>query len=208
MSLKEDTNHSLVIEGYSVVLMHPRFLKLATFTELADEARSGKRSVTLQDQVAAMYEELREDLFRYLILTGVAPDEAQELCQEAFLRLYAALRKGQQIDNTRSWVFAVARNCGLNARAANPTLAAFDEAIEEQLSSPSPSPEKMLLDRERMLRLHHAVSSLSHQQRQCLHLRVEGFRYREIAEILGVGSSTVGEFLQRAITKLRKALYE
>ena len=66
----------------------------------------------------------------------------------------------------------------------------------------------MLLDRERMLRLHRAVSLLSHQQRQCLQLRVEGFRYREIAEILGVGSSTVGEFLQRAIHKLRKALYD
>jgi RNA polymerase sigma-70 factor, ECF subfamily len=183
--------------------MDTRILKLASIGELG-----GTLHVTLQEQVAAMYLELREDVFRYLILTGAAPDEAQELCQEAFLRLYSALKKGQQIDNTRAWVFTVARNCGSNARAANSPLAAFDEAVEEQLSSPSPSPEKMLLDRERMLRLHHAVSLLSHQQRQCLHLRVEGFRYREIAEILGVGSSTVGEFLQRAIHKLRKALYD
>jgi RNA polymerase sigma-70 factor (ECF subfamily) len=188
--------------------MDTRILKLASIGELATQARIGKLPVTLQEQVAAMYEELRDDVFRYLVLTGVAPDEAQELCQEAFLRLYAAMRKGQQIDNTRAWVFTVARNCGLNARAANSAYAGFDEAVEEQLSSPSPSPEKMLLDRERMLRLHHAVSTLSHQQRQCLHLRVEGFRYREIAEILGVGSSTVGEFLQRAIHKLRKALYD
>jgi RNA polymerase sigma-70 factor, ECF subfamily len=184
--------------------MDTRVLKFASVTELAH----GKLKVTLQEQVAAMYEELREDVFRYLILIGVGPDEAQELCQEAFLRLYTALRKGQQIDNTRAWVFTVARNCGLSARASNSTLAAFDAAVEEQLSSPSPSPEKVLLDRERMLRLHQAVSSLSHQQRQCLHLRVEGFRYREIAEMLGVGNSTVGEFLQRAITRLRKALYD
>jgi RNA polymerase sigma-70 factor (ECF subfamily) len=188
--------------------MDTRFLKLASVGEFANEARSGKLKVTLQELVAATYEELRDDVFRYLILIGVGPDEAQELCQEAFLRLYAALRKGQQIDNTRAWVFTVARNCGFSARASQATLAAFDTAVEEQLCSPSPSPEKVLLDRERMLRLHRAVSSLSHQQRQCLHLRVEGFRYREIAEILGVGSSTVGEFLQRAITRLRKELYD
>src|SRR5260370_2813900 len=137
MSLKEDANHSLLIEGYSVVLMHPRFLKLATFDELANEARSGKRTVTLQDQVAAMYEELREDVFRYLILTGVSPGEAQGLCQGAFLRLYAALRKGQQIDNTRTAVWSVARNCGVNTRAPNATLAPCEPPPGQILASPT-----------------------------------------------------------------------
>ena len=81
-------------------------------------------------------------------------------------------------------------------------------AIEQRLVSESPHPELAILDREKMLRVHRAVSSLSYQQRQCLYLRAEGFRYREIAEILDVASSTVGEFLQRAIIRLRKALYE
>jgi DNA-directed RNA polymerase specialized sigma24 family protein len=37
---------------------------------------------------------------------------------------------------------------------------------------------------------------------------VEGFRYREIAEIVGISTSTVGEFLGRAVKRLRRALYD
>jgi len=56
------------------------------------------------------------------------------------------------------------------------------------------------------VRLGQAVAALSPQQRQCLHLRTEGFRYREIAAILNISDSSVGEFLRRAIVRLRKAL--
>jgi len=59
-----------------------------------------------------------------------------------------------------------------------------------------------------MEQLRLAIGSLSPQQRSCLHLRAEGFRYREIAGILGINPSTVGEFLQRAVKRLRKVLYE
>jgi RNA polymerase sigma-70 factor, ECF subfamily len=48
-----------------------------------------------------------------------------------------------------------------------------------------------------------AMKRLSLQEKQCLHLRAEGFRYREIGEILGVSTSAVNEYLQRAMRKLR-----
>jgi RNA polymerase sigma-70 factor (ECF subfamily) len=87
-------------------------------------------------------------------------------------------------------------------------LDSLEPALEEQLTSESATPERALLDREKFHRLHEAVSALSPQQRHCLHLRVEGFRYREIAEIVGISTSTVGEFLGRAVKRLRKALYD
>jgi RNA polymerase sigma-70 factor, ECF subfamily len=57
-----------------------------------------------------------------------------------------------------------------------------------------------------MRRLTAALESLSPQQRNCLYLRSEGLRYREIAEVMGIGSSTVGEFLTRAIRRLSEVL--
>ena len=59
-----------------------------------------------------------------------------------------------------------------------------------------------MLRKEKVLRVYAAISMLSAQQKQCLYLRAEGFRYREIAEILGVTISTVAESLRRAIKKL------
>jgi len=73
--------------------------------------------VPIHDLVVKLYEESREPVCRYLLGLGVTPAEADDLCQEAFLRLFAALRKGQQIRNPRAWVFTVAHNSGLNARS-------------------------------------------------------------------------------------------
>jgi RNA polymerase sigma-70 factor (ECF subfamily) len=160
--------------------------------------------LSLQEQVAQLYEESREDIYRYIVLMGVPREQAQEICQEAFLRLYSALHGGQQIENTRAWVFTVARNQALTQRAAPAAFA----SLEDKFASESPTPEESLLDGERFRRLRNAVALLTDSQRQCLHLRTKGFRYREIASILGISTSTAAEAVQRAVAKLRKAVYE
>ncbi len=58
-----------------------------------------------------------------------------------------------------------------------------------------------------MIRFHEAVENLSPQQQQCLYLRAEGFRYKEIAAIMEISDSSVSEFLRRAISRLKKALH-
>ena len=46
------------------------------------------------------------------------------------------------------------------------------------------------------------IDRIAAVERQCLNLRAEGLRYREIGEILGIATPTVGEFLRRAIKKM------
>jgi RNA polymerase sigma-70 factor (ECF subfamily) len=84
----------------------------------------------------------------------------------------------------------------------------LDAELEATLADRASDPESGLLEREKLQRVHHAVQSLSPQQQQCLYLRAEGLRYREIADTLGVTVSTVAEFLKRAVVRLRKAVYE
>lgn len=163
--------------------------------------------VSCESQVTRLYEEARHDVYRYLLTLGLAPPQAQEAVQEVFLRLYADLQKGKRIDNARGWIFRVAHNYGVTVRGREGILRQFDPELETRLLDKSDNPEQALLDRERRLRFQHAVDALSDQQRNCLYLRAEGFRYREIAAILGISDSTVSEFLRRAITRLRKALH-
>lgn len=172
------------------------------------EVDSDRPPTNLQDEVARIYEESRDDLYRYVALIGLPREQAQEICQEAFLRLYAALSNGQQIENPRAWAFTVARNLALTARGSAAPFAALDPDTESRLAAASPTPEQSVLDLERQRRLRSAVRLLSDQQRHCLHLRTKGFRYREIAEIIGVSTSSVGEAIERAVKRLRKALYD
>lgn len=166
------------------------------------------KPLTLQDQVTSAYEDFREDLYRYLLLLGLNPSQAQETSQEVFLRLYLAQRGGTKIRHIRAWIFTVAHNMALNLRQSEHGIHLFDPTAESDFASADPDPERRAIDNQRNTRLQDALASLSDQQRHCLLLRAEGFRYREIADIIGVGTSTVGEFLRRAITRLRKTVYE
>jgi len=170
--------------------------------------RFERAAMTLHDQVERLFLEAREDVYRYLLTLGLHPPLAQDGTQDVFLSLYVALRKGETIRNPRAWVFRVAHNHGLNLRERQDYVLPFEPGIESCLPAPEKSPEQALIEQERMARLHHAIEGLSAQQKSCLYLRAEGLRYQEIAQVIGVGTSTVGEFLRRAITRLRRASHD
>ena len=164
--------------------------------------------VNVRDQVTELYVEAREDVYRYLLTLNLYPPQAQEAAQEVFLRLYVALRKGDDIQNRRAWIFRVAHNLGLKVRQRQRTQPPFEPEMEARISDPRENPERDLLAREREELLQTAIQGLSDQQRRCLFLRMQGLRYAEIAEALGISIPTVGEFLRRAINRLRKVSHE
>ena len=163
------------------------------------------RTNELHDRVTAVYEDARDDVYYYALTLGLTPPQAQEVAQEVFLRLYTSLRDGEDIQNVRGWVFRVAHNFGLKLRAKEREHSAIDDTIERSPSSER-TPEQTAIENERQRRIREALEELSPQQRQCLHLRAAGLRYREIGESIGIGTSTVNEFIRRAVTRLKKAL--
>jgi RNA polymerase sigma-70 factor, ECF subfamily len=173
--------------------------------ELSGIAARERAFAKLRERVTALFEEARSDVYRYLLTLGLHPPEAQDATQEVFLRLYATMRKGESIQNPRAWIFRVAHNYGLKVRARQDAELPFDPELELAPAAQSPDPERELLERERLLAFHRAVENLSEQQRRCLLLRMEGLRYPEIGEALGISISAVGEFLRRAMDRLRRA---
>ena len=67
--------------------------------------------MSLQDEVAQLFQEMREGVYRYVLSLGLYPPQAQEATQEVFLRLYTALKRGEPIQNRRAWVVRVAHRC-------------------------------------------------------------------------------------------------
>ena len=160
-----------------------------------------------EQQVIRVYEESREDVYRYLLTLGLPAPQAQEATQEAFLRLYVMARRGEAIQNMRAWVFRVAHNHAVDLLARERSKP-FEPELETILRDARPGVELELIERERMEQLGKTWMTLSPQQRQCLHLRAEGLVYREIAETMQISISSVREFLARAIARLQKAVYE
>jgi RNA polymerase sigma-70 factor (ECF subfamily) len=171
-----------------------------------------QRSLNLEERIVRLYDELREPLYRYLLCLGLVAEEVEEVIQEAFLRLYKHLHGGGREDNLRSWLYRVAHNLSVNRTKSRQYLAVTSPERWHQLtvstSDPAPGPEEILLEKEKMTRLHNSIAALSELQRNCVYLRIEGFRYREIAAILGVGIPTVSESLRRAIVTLTRGQNE
>jgi RNA polymerase sigma-70 factor, ECF subfamily len=160
-----------------------------------------------QERVTRAFEDAREDVYHYLLTFGLSPPLAQEAAQEVFLRLYVALENGDAIQNMRAWVFRVAHNLGIDMRTKwQPSR--LEPEREAALRDTARTIEADLIERERMEQLSCAWKTLSPQQRQCLHLRAEGLRYREIAEAMGISISSVREFLGRAVLKLQRSVHE
>jgi RNA polymerase sigma-70 factor (ECF subfamily) len=68
------------------------------------------------------------------------------------------------------------------------------------------SAEDEMLATERNKRFRAALEELSPVQRDCLSLRTRGLKYREIAEVLNLSVSTVGEHVQRGLEKLKELI--
>jgi len=159
------------------------------------------------EEVTRLFEELRAPLLRYALSLGLAPDDGEEVVQEAFLALFRHLRSDRSRSNLQGWLFRVVHNHGLKRRTRNSLH--VQRHIDhkgpdwELKADPAPNVEQRLLSRHEYRRLQAMLRQLSDRERFCLCLRAEGLRYREIANILGMSLGGVALSLQRSLARLR-----
>jgi RNA polymerase sigma-70 factor (ECF subfamily) len=166
--------------------------------------------MTLREKVEAHFEQLRLPVFRYLLRKTRDAGRAEELTQETFLRLCRHLQEGKALENPKAWLFTVANNLAIDTGRNENHFRDLDEntwrEMEDSLPGAQADPEKLLLQDERLERLHTAVLNLTSLQRECLHLRAEGLRYREIADLMAISISTVADAVRRATVNLSREL--
>ncbi len=159
-----------------------------------------------KSQVTRLFEAHGHPLYRYLVTLIGESGAAEEIAQEVFLKLYEHLSNGIRIANVRSWSYKVAHNLAIDfVRGQKRNAAGGDllwTGLAETRADASPNPEARVLSSEQSAHLQAALAALPVQQRACLLLRAQGFRYREIAQMLGVAVPTVGECLRRGIRRL------
>jgi RNA polymerase sigma-70 factor (ECF subfamily) len=162
----------------------------------------------LAEEVAALFDQFRGPLLRYLSSFGLALPDSEEVLQEVFLSLFQHLHRGKARDNIRGWLFRVAHNLALRRRIVirrdSETWAVA--GAEHIALDPYPSPEDQLASNQIQQRLLASVEALPEQDRRCLFLRSEGLNYREIAEILDMSLGGVSLSLARSLARLARCV--
>lgn len=172
-------------------------------------AHRQRGDVSRRKRVVALYDELRPSIFGYLCSIGVHPEQAEDVVQETFLRLFRDFTHELVADSVRPWVFRVAQYIVTDEQRKSKRLLDLDAQAERLIDlrvDPSLNPEESLARKEQVNRLFAAVLRLPGQQRQCLHLRAEGLRYREIATALGVSIPRVAVLLEKALVRLAREI--
>lgn len=161
----------------------------------------------IEEEVMELFDQFRSPLLRYGLSLGISIHDAEEVIQEVFLALFRHLQLGRSRKNLRGWLFRVTHNLALKLRVTNQTSlqrTAGDESLENH-ADPAPGPEEQLFMAQRQHRLQTIVRALPENDRQCLRLRAEGLRYREIATILGMSLGAVSISLTRSLARLARA---
>jgi len=144
-------------------------------------------------------------------------DEALDLSQEVFLRVFRTIHSFRGQSSLRTWIYRIAVNQARNRhrfwrRRHRADQVSLDEHVAlhgDFLSGSETTPDRLLAQKELATRLQNALDRLPFDQRTAIVLReIDGLSYEEIAYSLGVAVGTVKSRLTRARQALRVELRE
>ncbi len=144
-------------------------------------------------------------------------DEAKDIYQEVFIRVYRGLKNFEMKSEFSTWLFRIATNVCLThkSRSKKHLQHSIDEQItteddevqKYELADVEMDPGEILINLDLGDIIRSAVDSLSAKQRMTFILKhYEGYKIREIADMLNCKEGTVKKYLFDAIRNLRKKL--
>jgi RNA polymerase sigma-70 factor, ECF subfamily len=135
-------------------------------------------------------------------------DEAEDVVQETFVRLYRALPRYEERQRFESWLFQILGNCCRTANTASQRRTSHVASDDEALARlPAAETASASIDREWDDSVRQALAELPEHNREIFLLHyVEGFSYEEIETMTGVGQSALKMRVKRACDALRARL--
>ncbi|AEJ39496.1 RNA polymerase, sigma-24 subunit, ECF subfamily [Sulfobacillus acidophilus TPY] len=154
--------------------------------------------------IRQLYEKEFDQLVRHASYMVGSPEVAEELVQEAFIRLMT--KPPRETGRLAAWLRTVVSHLALDYLRRAKVEERVTEKVQMDISVASVEETTLgRLDRER---IRQSLERLNPRDRQALILRHSGYSYREIAQALHCPADQVGVILIRALKKLRLAYEE
>ena len=156
------------------------------------------------DRAADIYTRSYADLTRFLRRLCGDPALAEDLAQEAGMRLIATMRR-ETVGQPRAFLFHAAANLARDHLRRQ--LVAQEHTAAQEAYEPAPGADQIAAVRQEVALVAQAIGDLPARARAVLQLaRVEGYSQKEIAARLGIAPKTVENHLTRALAQLTARL--
>jgi len=160
--------------------------------------------------VAIAFEQYHAELNAFLRRAVGDPAAAEDLLQEAFLRLTLEVGSGRAPAHLRAWLYRVALNLVISSGRRRATAVRWlaTQARDPDVTGASESPESGVLRRERMAAIEAVLATLPVDGRTALLLAGEGFSGPEIARTIGRTHGATRTLLLRSRMRVRATVQE
>jgi RNA polymerase sigma-70 factor (ECF subfamily) len=189
--------------------------KAAEEHELVRQSQAGDRLAF--EELVRRYD---REVLRLALKITRSQDDARDIYQESFLRIYRNLHRFRFECSFYTWLYRIVTNVGLDHLRRRGTRREDQAPVIEQPDGAthdffdqqaelrdSANPEKQLLGQEISTRLAEAMKRLSPRERMVFEMKhYQGLRLRAIGDVLGTSEETVKNSLFRATKKLRESL--
>lgn len=149
----------------------------------------------------------KNKLFRFALRFLNNEEEAKDVVQEVFIRVWNGREQMTQVQNWEAWCMRITKNLSLD-RIRSMTRK-HTQPIEESYNvrNNELNPEETTEADESMQHISQLIAGLPEKQRQIIHLRdIEGYSYNEICEIMEIDLNQVKVNLFRARNAVREKL--
>ena len=141
---------------------------------------------------------------------GRSPEDAEDLIQDALLRLEEFRHKGEgaeKIKNPEAWLATTVRNRSIDQYRRGSLLAFASQSLEQLderdlVVDPSPGPERIVDGKQRLDEIRRILDAVSTRMREMYLLSIAGYTHIEVAKAFGVSLATVERELSRAVLTL------
>jgi RNA polymerase sigma-70 factor (ECF subfamily) len=181
---------------------------------LIEEIQAGIR---VEENFAELFRRFRPAIRSYFVRKRFSPEEAKDLTQDVFLRVFKRIGTFRRESRFERWLWEIVTNVYFNEVRKRKTekRSGYEQSLDaappgdaglalaETIPDDEPSQEDFLLMRERLEKLRGAFQALPEQMQRCCRFRYEqGLKYKEIAEIMKISIETVKAHLHQARKRL------
>ena len=176
------------------------------FREVEDRdliAKASRGNVEAYNLLVSRWE---KRIFNYLYRLVKDREDALDLAQDVFFKAHQNLGKLEDPSRFAPWLFRIAHNEAFSLLRRNRPETELEEHVEGESWSET-AVGRRLLPIEVSLTVERALAGLSEDQREAVVLKIyQGFKFEEMAEILGCPVSTIKSRLYTALENLKGTL--
>lgn len=187
----------------------PRKQQASEVAQLVELSRSG-----CHEAYRRLVELHQDRIYRFCLGWVGNIEDAQEICQDAFVKAYSALPRAHSAEHFSAWIYRIARNhCHDHYRSRHQRNASRNRPLQpadgDQFISPSHAPDETAVRTEQWGQLEAGIASLPVPLREAIILcGIEGLSHEECAAILSCSRRAVEGRLYRARTQLSEWLQQ